>query len=268
LGSRHSPCDLGRFRAGLSGFLSLPLQPVFKAGRSPSCGLPPSTKPTNHPSTAPGSAIPSAPLLRFGPLQRATVTGARMTRSFQPPAHSVLRVSHPLDVFLLLQPCEAYFIPAALMGFPQPTLRHSLEPFDSSRATATAFPPQGFPSPHDERVLTRSPLTRFADPFTGAHHAWGQFPGIPTRRASQSFNRRGHGISPGNEPRVPAFPRFATDLHARELETFQPLGYPATFRRHLHRLPATSRPSCPYRSFTSVRPASDLTTNQNRALNM
>jgi hypothetical protein len=106
------------FRPGPSGFLSPPLQPGFYAGRSPPCKLPSSTKPTNHPSTAPSSAIESAPLLRFGPLQRATVPGARMTRSFQPPAHSVLRVSHPLDVFLLPKPCGACFIPAALMGFP------------------------------------------------------------------------------------------------------------------------------------------------------
>jgi hypothetical protein len=52
-----------------------------------------------------------------------------MTRSFQPPAHSVLRVSHPLDVFLLLEPCRACFIPAALMGFPR----------TSSPALARAF---------------------------------------------------------------------------------------------------------------------------------
>jgi len=110
-----------------------------------------------------------------------------MTRSFHPPAHSVLRVSHPLDVFLLLKPCEAYFIPAALMGFPRTTLRRSLEPFDSSRATAPTFPPQGFPSPHDERVLTRSPLTRFADPFTGAHHAWDRFPGSPNSTGITEF---------------------------------------------------------------------------------
>jgi hypothetical protein len=53
---------------------------VFEAGRSPLVGLPLSSKP-RHPSTAPTSAIHvSAPLLGFGPLQRSTALGARMTR--------------------------------------------------------------------------------------------------------------------------------------------------------------------------------------------
>jgi len=57
------------------------------------------------------------PLLRFCPLQRSTETGVRFSRSFQPPAPSVLRVSHPLDVLLRLQPWPACFIRPALLGF-------------------------------------------------------------------------------------------------------------------------------------------------------
>jgi hypothetical protein len=57
------------------------------------------------------------PLLRFRPLQRSTETGVRISRRFQPPAPSVLRVSHPLDVLLRLQPWSACFIRPALLGF-------------------------------------------------------------------------------------------------------------------------------------------------------
>jgi hypothetical protein len=57
------------------------------------------------------------PLLRFRPLQRSTETGVRIPRRFQPPAPSVLRVSHPLDVLLRLQPWPACFIRPALLGF-------------------------------------------------------------------------------------------------------------------------------------------------------
>jgi len=65
----------------------------------------------------PPHAHARAPLLRFRPLQRSTETGVRMTRRFQPPAPSVLRVSHPLDVLLHLQPWPACFIRPALLGF-------------------------------------------------------------------------------------------------------------------------------------------------------
>jgi hypothetical protein len=129
LGSRHSPCDLGRFRAGLSGFLSLPLQPVFKAGRSPSCGLPPSTKPTNHPSTAPASAIAGAPLLRFGPLQRATIPGARMTRSFH-----LSGTFRPQG----FAPSRRLSSPETLRGLFHPRCAHGV-PADDSPALARAF---------------------------------------------------------------------------------------------------------------------------------
>jgi hypothetical protein len=53
----------------------------------------------------------------FFPLQRSTETGVRFSRRFQPPAPSVLRVSHPLDVLLRLQPWPACFIRPALLGF-------------------------------------------------------------------------------------------------------------------------------------------------------
>jgi len=65
----------------------------------------------------PPHAHAKVPLLRFRPLQRSTETGVRITRRFQPPAPSVLRVSHPLDVLLRLQPWPACFIRPALLGF-------------------------------------------------------------------------------------------------------------------------------------------------------
>jgi hypothetical protein len=72
-----------------------------------------------------------------------------MTRSFQPPAHSVLRVSHPLDVFHLPEPCRAYFIPATLMRFPRttsPALARTFrfEQGDGTRAPSTrlSLPPR------------------------------------------------------------------------------------------------------------------------------
>jgi hypothetical protein len=40
-----------------------------------------------------------------------------MSRRFQPPAPSVFTVSHRPDGLLRLQPCQACFIPAALLGF-------------------------------------------------------------------------------------------------------------------------------------------------------
>jgi hypothetical protein len=58
-----------------------------------------------------------APLLGFLPLQRSTKPGVRIPRRFHPPAPSVFRVSHPLDVLLRLIPYRAYCIPAALWGF-------------------------------------------------------------------------------------------------------------------------------------------------------
>jgi hypothetical protein len=94
----------------------------------------------------PRALFTGAPLLEFGPLQRATIPGARMSRSFQPPAPSVLTVSHRLDGFLHPKPCRACFIPTALLGFPRATLRRSTRPFDPDRATAPAFPLQGLPS--------------------------------------------------------------------------------------------------------------------------
>lgn len=94
----------------------------------------------------PRALFAGAPLLGFGPLQRATIPGARMTRSFQPPAPSVLTVSHRFDGLLHPKPCRACFIPTALLGFSWTTLRHSSESFDSGRATASAFPLQGLPS--------------------------------------------------------------------------------------------------------------------------
>jgi hypothetical protein len=68
-------------------------------------------------SPPPPHARVRAPLLRFRPLQRSTEAGARITRRFQPPALSVLRVSRPLDVLLRLQPSRACFIPLTLLGF-------------------------------------------------------------------------------------------------------------------------------------------------------
>jgi hypothetical protein len=68
-------------------------------------------------SPPPPHARVRAPLLQFRPLQRSTEAGARITRRFQPPALSVLRVSRPLDVLLRLQPSRAYFIPLTLLGF-------------------------------------------------------------------------------------------------------------------------------------------------------
>jgi hypothetical protein len=65
----------------------------------------------------PPHAHARAPLLRFCPLQRSTETGVRFSRSFQPPAPSVFRVSHPLDVLLHPQPWPACFIRPALLGF-------------------------------------------------------------------------------------------------------------------------------------------------------
>lgn len=72
-----------------------------------------------------------------------------MTRSFQPPAHSVLRVSHPLDGFLLLEPCQAYFIPTTLMGFPRtssPALARTfrLQQGDGARVSSSrlSLPPR------------------------------------------------------------------------------------------------------------------------------
>jgi hypothetical protein len=79
---------------------------------------------------------------------------------FQPPAPSVRRVSHPLDVLLRLQPWRACFIPPASLGL-SPDLVCSPRPFDRSRADAPGFPLQGFPSLHDEPVLACSPLVHF-----------------------------------------------------------------------------------------------------------
>jgi len=80
---------------------------------SASCPSPRSTTT----SLPPPHARVRAPLLRFRPLQRSTEAGARITRRFQPPAQSVLRVSHPLDVLLRLQPSRACFIPLTPLGF-------------------------------------------------------------------------------------------------------------------------------------------------------
>jgi len=88
--------------------------------------------------------------------------------SFQPPAPSVLRVSHPLDVLLRLQPWRACFIPPASLGL-SPDLHCSPRPFDQGRAAAPGFPLQGFLSHHDEHVLACSPLVHFVQiPGEGA----------------------------------------------------------------------------------------------------
>jgi hypothetical protein len=87
---------------------------------------------------------------------------------FQPPAPSVLRVSHPLDVLLRLQPWRACFIPPASLGL-SPDLHCSPRPFDRSRAAAPGFPLQGFLSHHDEHVLACSPHLHFVQiPGEGA----------------------------------------------------------------------------------------------------
>jgi hypothetical protein len=65
------------FPAGPIGFSLAAVAVRFNAGGSPLCGLPFSSKLSNHPSTASGSAIPNAPLLEFRPLQRSTIPGAR-----------------------------------------------------------------------------------------------------------------------------------------------------------------------------------------------
>jgi hypothetical protein len=75
-----------------------------------------------------------APLLRFRPLQRSTEAGARITRRFQPPALSVLRDSHPLDVLLRLQPSRACFIPLTLLGFHR--IRRLAQTFRSGQGTS------------------------------------------------------------------------------------------------------------------------------------
>jgi hypothetical protein len=60
----------------------------------------------------------SAPLLGFGPLQRSTDSGARMSRKESTrPAPSVLSVSHALDGLLRPSPYRPCFMPAALLGF-------------------------------------------------------------------------------------------------------------------------------------------------------
>lgn len=114
--STRSLSALSRFRAAPSGIrfatsvMDLNPPPLL----SSRCSSPRSFTTTIQPHSR---ALANAPLLGFGPLQRSTESGVRMTRQIQLPAPYVLRVSHPLDVLLRPKPCRACFIPAALVGF-------------------------------------------------------------------------------------------------------------------------------------------------------
>jgi hypothetical protein len=152
------------------------------------------------------------PLLRFCPLQRSTETGVRLPRRFQPPALSVLRVSHPLDVLLRLQPWPACFIRPALLGFHRvrtlaPTFRQGqgdtrlgflFEAFSRPVTTASSAV-----SSHTRRAGAPA-KERFGDftPGEGSKAAW---------RVPQSFDHRAVGVSRGSEPRAPTSLRFAAD---------------------------------------------------------
>lgn len=101
--------------------------------------MPCSSKPSFRPSAGSTSAWQIHLSWGSSPLQRSTVLGARMPRRFHPPAPSVLRVFHPLDVLLHPKPC----------GLP---LGSPPRPFDRNECTPTHAP--GVPPD-----LRRSPLT-------------------------------------------------------------------------------------------------------------
>jgi hypothetical protein len=152
------------------------------------------------------------PLLRFCPLQRSTETGVRFSRRFQPPALSVLRVSHPLDVLLRLQPWPACFIRPALLGFHRiRTLASAFQPGQGD--TRPSFLSKAFSLPVTSGSSPESSLTRRAG--APAKERFGDFtPGEGSKaawRVPQSFDHREVGVSQGSEPRAPAFLRFAAD---------------------------------------------------------
>jgi hypothetical protein len=152
------------------------------------------------------------PLLRFRPLQRSTETGVRIPRRFQPPAPSVLRVSHPLDVLLRLQPWPACFIRPALLGFHRvQSLAPAFRPMQGE--TAPGLPLQSFLRSRDDRLvdglLSCTPLG------APAKERFGDFTSREGSKAAQqmlhSLDHRNVGVSRGSEPRAPAFLRFAAD---------------------------------------------------------
>lgn len=120
------------------------------------------------------------PLLRFRPLQRSTETGVRSSRRFQPPALSVLRVSHPLDVLLRLQPWPVCFTRPALLGF------HRI------RILAPAFrPKQGDARPGFLFEAFSLPMTSVSS--TDSSH---------TRRAGAPAKERFGNFTPGEESKA------------------------------------------------------------------
>jgi hypothetical protein len=107
----------------------------------------------------------NAPLVRFRPLQRSTESGVRFTRRFHPPAPSVPRVSHPLDVLLRPKPYRAYFIPAALWGFPRTSApRADLSIRQGRRARVSSPRPSPPPRRTRVRVLSRLAFRRVLPP--------------------------------------------------------------------------------------------------------
>ena len=147
----------------------------------------PSPRSYNHSSTAPTSAMVSAPLLGFRPLQRATISGARMTRRIPLPRH------HPPSGFLT--PSTACFArnPAELVSSPlrswgSTESGSSLAPFGAGRADAPGSPLQGSPSPRDRHLVGGAPLSRFVGSGGGDAHA------------SPSAEDRMRGLTPVTEP--------------------------------------------------------------------
>jgi hypothetical protein len=160
----------------------------------------------------PPHAHAKVPLLRFRPLQRSTETGVRITRRFQPPALSVLRVSHPLDVLLRLQPWPACFIRPALLGFHRVrSLAPAFRPMQGE--AAPELPLQSFLRSRDDHLvgglLSCTPLG------APAKERFGDFVPREGSKAAQqmphSLDHRNVGVSQGSEPRAPAFLRFAAD---------------------------------------------------------
>lgn len=113
---RPTPVRRSPFPAAPFGYLQTTVATGFDACSTPLCELPFSSELYNYPSAAPARACrctsPGVP----------SPTALYKTRrpdspTVHPPAPSVFRVSHPLDVLLRLIPYRAYCIPAALLGF-------------------------------------------------------------------------------------------------------------------------------------------------------
>jgi hypothetical protein len=179
--------------------------------------------------------------LRSCPLQRSTETGARIPRRV--PTAGTVRPQG-------FSPSRRLTSPATMAGLFHPTCVPGVESGPrTARKNLSIQAGQTRPGSLSKAFspITTSPCWRALLPCTSSgapakgHYGFSDSGegSEAAQRVLRSFDRKGHGVSRGSEPRAPAFMRFLADRpHSRARHVYSTPGLPLSFPERRRRHPA------------------------------